>query len=351
MAVNKVILGERTLIDISDSTVTPETLLGGETAYNAAGEKITGTMEVSAGGVETCTMTLSGYNHGFSGYIYYLKLVNGDIKLAVTPELSTLNGSSIIDNIVKGSIIALTDIYHTYIPSYVESNDIGTNLIQVDSGNVFQIVGDVTMTGIYCFVEGSHILTGFNTSKPVEDITYDDDLLVWDFDNACFTYAKPCWIKKEETAPFYYKCTFLDGTELKLVGSNGKCHRVFSLDDNMFLSATDCVGKRVATINGASTLVSCERVDESVKYYNVITNHYINLFAENVLTSCRLNNMYPISDNKEYIKDGREVRPYSEFEAVGIKKYWYDTLRLGESVATIKEITEYINRLEAKMAV
>ena len=43
MAVNKVVYGGNTLIDLSGSTVTPETLLEGETAYNAAGELITGT--------------------------------------------------------------------------------------------------------------------------------------------------------------------------------------------------------------------------------------------------------------------------------------------------------------------
>lgn len=42
MGVNKVLYGNRTLIDISDSTVTPETLGSGIVAYNAMGEKIVG---------------------------------------------------------------------------------------------------------------------------------------------------------------------------------------------------------------------------------------------------------------------------------------------------------------------
>lgn len=48
MAVNKVVYGGNTLIDLSGSTVTPETLLEGETAYNAAGELITGTGSLGA---------------------------------------------------------------------------------------------------------------------------------------------------------------------------------------------------------------------------------------------------------------------------------------------------------------
>lgn len=42
MAVNKVDYFGETLIDISDSTVSPSNLLYGTVAYNAEGEKITG---------------------------------------------------------------------------------------------------------------------------------------------------------------------------------------------------------------------------------------------------------------------------------------------------------------------
>lgn len=45
MAINKVVYGGETLIDISDSTVTPETLAKGVTAYDKSGKVIVGTME------------------------------------------------------------------------------------------------------------------------------------------------------------------------------------------------------------------------------------------------------------------------------------------------------------------
>lgn len=47
MAVNKVVYGTTVLIDISDSTVTPETLAEGVVAYNAKGERIVGTHKCS----------------------------------------------------------------------------------------------------------------------------------------------------------------------------------------------------------------------------------------------------------------------------------------------------------------
>ena len=45
MAVNKVIYGGNTLVDLTKDTVTPETLAEGETAHGANGERITGTMQ------------------------------------------------------------------------------------------------------------------------------------------------------------------------------------------------------------------------------------------------------------------------------------------------------------------
>lgn len=46
MAVNQVIYGEETLIDLTNDTVTPSALAEGETAHNAAGEEIVGTLKV-----------------------------------------------------------------------------------------------------------------------------------------------------------------------------------------------------------------------------------------------------------------------------------------------------------------
>lgn len=43
MAINKVIYDDNTLIDLTEDTVTPEKLLSGETAHNAAGNRVTGT--------------------------------------------------------------------------------------------------------------------------------------------------------------------------------------------------------------------------------------------------------------------------------------------------------------------
>lgn len=46
MAINKVEYGGKTLIDLTEDTVTPETLVEGETAHDASGNRITGTLNL-----------------------------------------------------------------------------------------------------------------------------------------------------------------------------------------------------------------------------------------------------------------------------------------------------------------
>lgn len=46
MAINKVVMGNRTLIDVTGDTVTAATLIAGKTAHAADGTTITGTLDL-----------------------------------------------------------------------------------------------------------------------------------------------------------------------------------------------------------------------------------------------------------------------------------------------------------------
>ena len=178
-----------------------------------------------------------------------------------------------------------------------------------------------------CYLKNTLITLANNQTKKVQDITYQDDLLVWDFDNGCYTSAKPLWIKKSEIATQYYHCTFEDNSTLDLVGSNGNCHAIFCLDTNQFEYANNCVGKTIMTQNGPTKLLSCEIITDIVEFYNIITNYHMNCYANNILTSTTLNNIYPIQ-NMQFIKDSRQIIPKDKFNI--ISQQYYDGLRLGE---------------------
>lgn len=64
MAVNKVEINGETKIDLTGDTVTPETLLSGATAHNAAGVQITGSAEPGAN-LFLVTLTTPDYDGGY----------------------------------------------------------------------------------------------------------------------------------------------------------------------------------------------------------------------------------------------------------------------------------------------
>jgi hypothetical protein len=188
-----------------------------------------------------------------------------------------------------------------------------------------------------CFIKDTNIILANKTNKKIQDITYGDKLLVWNFDDGKYDSAKPLWIKKTETTTWYYNLKFSNGLELNVTGTYPEAHSLFSVEDGKFIHANKLVGKKVYTLDGIATLDSCEEVHENVEFYNIITNYHMNLFANSVLTSTSLNNLYPIK-NMVFVKEGREPTfDYSMFD-----RKWVNGLRLSEQP---KDVTDYCNNL------
>lgn len=222
--------------------------------------------------------------------------------------------------------------------------------IDVDGNYDFDYVQ--IQTSMTCFLRDTQITLFDNSQKKVQDITYNDELKVWDFDNGVTSKAKPLWIKKQEIATYYYKVTLEDGNTINLVGSNGKCHRLFNYDDMVFESATDMVGKNTYTENGICRIVSVDKVEEVCEYYNIITNYHMNCFANGILSSCRYNNLYPMKDMR-FVKDDRlskqpRWKVYAEkFRQHPVLGTYLDGLRLYEQEdISIEDTVKYVNNLE-----
>ena len=78
-------------------------------------------------------------------------------------------------------------------------------------------------------------------------------------------------------------------------------------------------GEKVVIQDGTfPTVVSQEIVEKEVKFYNVITENHYNIFANGILTSCRLSNKYRIEDMKyigeELISDKQEKAYFDKIE-------------------------------------
>ena len=179
----------------------------------------------------------------------------------------------------------------------------------------------------YCLAEGTEITLADRTTKTIENITYEDELLVWDFDKAQFATAKPLWIQKTKIAQSYNLLKFDNGAELKTIHQ----HRIMNKEMGKFtypMSDETPIGTTTFTDEGTEAkLISKEVVEEQVTYYNIITDYHMNLFANGILTSCRLSNLYPIKDMK-YIKDNRELLTNEDYP--NMPEEYFKGLRMAE---------------------
>ena len=194
---------------------------------------------------------------------------------------------------------------------------------------LYKVTGNGSITGMYmymCFVGGTLITLADGSQKKVEDINYNDKVLTYNFDKGEFTQGDIFWIAKENVATEYWKITLSDGTELKLVGSNGKSHRLFSVDNSKFLYPQDFTGKVFKENKETPAIVSCKKVNEEVKYYNFLNTH-LNCFANGTMAGCRFSNIYPI-ENMKYVKN--EIRNNSLESFKDIPQKYIDGLRLKE---------------------
>lgn len=230
---------------------------------------------------------------------------------------------------------------------YLVDDDTGRwNLNQINDTDLI-INYDSYYLFVCCFLNHTPITLANGTTKPVQDITYEDKLLVWDFDKGTYAEAYPLWVSKEMHSDYYYKLTFSNGTVLKVTGSGGKAHRVFNQENGEFTHGSSFQeGQHTFTDKGDKPyLISCERVEEPCTYYNIITDYHMNLFADSILTSCGYNNMYPIKDMK-FVKDDREIIPQEKYEIIEDK--FYNGLRLGEQDLSKRDVLKaqkYVARL------
>lgn len=187
---------------------------------------------------------------------------------------------------------------------------------------------------------GTKILLADGAEKNIEDITYDDSLMVWDFDNGCLTTSKPLWIKKDQTVDYMYEIKLASGNSINVTGPKG--HRAFNTDESKFIYMNDSVGQKVKTIDGEDEVVSCEKKNGNFDFYNIITDRHFNMFANGILTSCSLNN-YRKFDGMKFVESPNVYHSKDDFK--GIPDSYIEGLRLCEQQIDVDELNAYVRRL------
>ena len=207
-----------------------------------------------------------------------------------------------------------SDVVELYIGT-ISGYTTNLNYVAVLCGNKVATIDDFTNIQYYqvlpsytCIIEGTLITLADHTKKPIEDITYDDDLLVWNFYEGKFDSAKPVWITKPRLAHEYNLCKFSNGIEVGFVGNGGNegYHRIYNDEAKAFThtGVTETpIGTHTFAENGFfPELISQEVIKTPIRYYNIGTKEHINLFSNGILTSSRISNKYTI-ENMKYIGD------------------------------------------------
>ena len=262
------------------------------------------------------------------------------------------NGVIEHDGVSRGSTKTHTDV--AYIFGSTANGKLtvkkGTSsyIVQNEDGYYHQfsfpvLVDGLTLLGYSstpCFAKGTMITLADWSEKPCEEITYDDDLLVWDFDVGRWSHAKPIWVKRAQTTDFHWHDEFSDGRTLDTVGPHG--HRVLNLEEGRWMYDTECHRRSVKTMDGTAILERCTKVYGETEFYNIITDRHINLVANGILTSSSRNNLYPISDMK-FVKRPVAVRTEDEFFWPSEKaRKFFLGCRLYETSDSVEEVNRFI---------
>ena len=292
----------------------------------------------------TYTITVKAYGTNFndsaasSSVSYVIQSISYTVSVNLEQNaysMSVYDGQNNSTGILLGSISGgetkSFNITSGYLYIYGSDGSAGSHNTGVLSGGVsliedgsnyalYKVSGDGSITGFNytpCFVEGTLITMANGTQKKVEDIEYGDKVLCYDFEKGEQTTSYIDWMIPKQTATQYWKITLSDGTILKLVGANGKSHRLYNVTKQSFIYPQDFKENDYALKENGTlvTISSIEKIEEKVNFYNISSKDHINVYAENVLTSNRLNNRFEIKNNKftdKKLMTDEEIKAYKE---------------------------------------
>lgn len=251
------------------------------------------------------------------------------------PYTATLSASGLLAGLPDSVTITMGGQTLTANTDYTYSKSSG----QIKINNV---TGDIVITATAsgtCLIKGTKVLLANGKYKNIENIRYDDLLLVFNYETGKMIEEYPIWIEKEGKTKGYQKNTFSDGTVLNTRGWHG----VFSVDKNEFVSVDNeedfHVGTRILKIdkNGKKEVVSVTKIEyimEETTYYHVVSTRYYNIIANDILTTdgtVILSNLYGFNKDLTWTKM-RDINNdwYTREELSILPNYMYIGLRAKE---------------------
>lgn len=225
------------------------------------------------------------------------------------------------------------------------------------------VTGDLNISGAtggnVCLIEGTKVLLADNTYKNIEDIKYDDLLLVWNYETGKLVKEYPIWMEKEKVTDSYTNIEFNDGSNIGVVGA----HAFFSRDYNEFVSVDDKdkfhVNSRILKVENNKLkevkVTKIEKINKKVKYYFVASTRYWNIISNDFVTTdgyTDITNLYKFDKNITWDKNRKIIKvDYKEVENE-LPYYLFKGFRAEEvgvliykNQGSIESFKEYVNYL------
>ena len=264
----------------------------------------------------------------------------------MTPTGTTMNGDRVpetntgMNSVYMGTTQLTTNSSNTSYYTYTRNSGTSATV------RVYNVTNNLRLNataGNSCLVEGTKILLANGKYKNIENIDYDDLLLVHNYETGELTKEYPIWIEQEKSIKIYQKNTFSDGTILKTVGWHG----LFSTELNRFVSVDNKeefhIGTKIAKLNkdrngyDIVTVTNIEYITEVVNYYHVVSTRYYNIIANDLLTTdgtVALSNIYGFDKDITWPKEIRnnamkDVYTYDDLKDA-IPYYMFKGLRAEE---------------------
>lgn len=207
-----------------------------------------------------------------------------------------------------------------------------------------------TSSASSCIVAGTMLTLADGTQKRIEDITAQDQVLIFNHETGAYEAGFVLFTSHKEEAERLHRVInlqFSDGTVLRIVGE----HAAFDLDLNRYVYLAEdnvnaYIGHSFYTtqyvdgqfVGGSVTLTGAFVTEEVVKVYCPVTAYHMNCFAEGLLTMPNMpNNIHGMINIFEF---GENLKYDEEKMQADIERY---------GVFTYDDFAEYIS-YEAYMA-
>lgn len=189
-----------------------------------------------------------------------------------------------------------------------------------------------------CFAEDSMVETDHGLVA-MKDLTLEDNIKCWDFDNGCITYAKPLFISEHPTVLNAFDAIFDDGT----ICHYSAPHRCYCTTLNKFISLADkkAIGKDFYFQDGsAKKLVEWKAIDKITKSYTMFTNYHMNSFVDGILAGSNWCNIYEINNDMKYIIRRKRNRE----NTFNVSEKLFKGMRLAETLAPRFILYDWLDR-------